>query len=90
MKVKSHKAKRGKKTVVVKAHERKDLQSRNIKSSFLEKIVEREDGSGYDIVIAGKHYPYPYLPDEKVGGVIRGTNGSSGRYYNRNIRGKYF
>ena len=90
MKIKSHKAKRGKKTVVVKSYEKKDPQSRTIKSSFLEKIVEREDGSGYDIVIGGRHYPYPYLPDEKVGGVIRGTAGSSGRYYNKNIRGKFF
>lgn len=90
MKVKSHKAKRGSKTVVVKSYEKKDPHSRNFNSSFLEKIVEREDGKGYDIVIRGKHYPYPFLPDNRVGGVIRGTNGSSGRYYNRNIKGNYY
>lgn len=88
-KVKKHIAKRGNKVVVVKQHERNQERGRKITSSFLERISER-DGGGYDITIGGKKYPYPYLPDELVGGVIRGKDNSSGRYYNLLIRGKYF
>lgn len=87
-KIKTHIAKRGNKVTVVKQHDRANKQSRSIRSSFIQSIEEGEQG--YNIVIRGKSYPYPYLPDEKVGGVIRGTNGSSGKYYNRNIKGKYF
>lgn len=88
-KISKHVAKRGSKTVVVKEHSRTDKRSRKVKSSFIDSVEENEEG-GYNIVIKGKSYPYPLLPDEKVGGVIRGTSGSSGRYYNKNIRGKFF
>jgi len=83
--VKSYKAKRGSKTVVVKQH----TKGRTLKSSFLDRISENPEG-GYTITIKGRDYPYPYLPNQKVGGIISGTNGSSGKYYNKHIRGKYF
>lgn len=88
--VSAHKSKRGNKTVSVKAHDRSIRNGRSITSSFLNSVQENEDGEGYSITIHGRSYPYPFLPDEKVGGIIRGTDGSSGRYYNKHIRGKYF
>ena len=81
MKVKSHKAKRGGKTVTVKEH----IRGSKIKSSFLDRVEENPEG-GYSVIIKGRSYPYPSMPNEKVGGIIRG----SGTYYNKHIRGKYF
>lgn len=86
MKVKSHKAKRGNKTTVVKEHTRRGSK---IRSSFLERIEENSDG-GYSVIIKGRSYPYPYMPKEKVGGILNGSSGSSGKYYNKHIRGKFF
>lgn len=83
--VKSYTAKRGKKTVKVKEHTRKKGMYRSVKSSFIDRISD--DGQGGAIVtILGRDYPYPFIPKAKVGGVIRG----GGRYYNKQIRGKYF
>ena len=81
MKVKTHKSKRGGKTVTIKEYTR----GRAIKSSFLNRVQENENG-GYSIIIRGKAYPYPYLPDSKISGVISG----GGKFYNKNIKGKYF
>ena len=81
MKVKTHKSKRGGKTVTVREY----IRGSKIKSSFLDRIEENPEG-GYSVIIKGRSYPYPYMPAEKVGGIIRG----SGTYYNKNIRGKYF
>lgn len=89
MRVKSYKAKRGGKMVAVKEHTKRPPQGRTIRSSFLEKIVENDTG-GYSVIIRGKEYPYPFLPDSRVGGLLKGTNGSPGRYYNKNIKSRYF
>ena len=85
MKVKSHIAKRGKKTVKVKEHSRKQGKHRSIKSSFLDRVGIDENGEHY-VTIMGRRYPYPLIPKEKVGGIISG----GGTYYNKHIRGKYF
>lgn len=85
MRVKSYKAKRGNKTVAVKQHNKKEPRGRAIKSSFLDRVQENENG-GYSVIIRGKAYPYPYLPDSKISGVISGR----GKFYNKNIKGKYF
>ena len=82
--VKAHKSKRGSRTVMVKEHTKK-RKFRSIKSSFLDRVSE--DGKcGYIVTIMGREYPYPFLPSDKVGGVIAG----GGKYYNKKIRGKYF
>lgn len=84
-KVKSHIAKRGNKTVRVKEHTRKKTYHRNVKSSFIDRVSD--DGQGGAIVtILGRDYPYPFIPKEKVGGLVR----SGGSYYNKKIRGRYF
>lgn len=82
MKVKKHISKRGNKTVVVREHTKR---YRSVQSSFIDRISENPDG-GYIVTILGKDYPYPLLPDEKVGGLV----GGRGKYYNKTIRGKYF
>tara|TARA_Y100000034_G_scaffold29728_1_gene36154 strand:+ start:30270 stop:30536 length:267 start_codon:yes stop_codon:yes gene_type:complete len=85
--VKSYTAKRGNKKVKVKAHN-KNVRSRNLTSSFMDKIKENPDGDGMVITILGRDYPYPYLPKGKVASLM--ASKSKGKYYNRNIRGKFF
>ena len=87
MRVNSYTAKRGSKTVSVTAHTKKDRRFRSVTSSCVDRVSEGENG-GMSITIRGKEYPYPYLPSDKVGGLINAS--SSGRYYNKNIRGRYF
>lgn len=87
IKVKSYTAKRGSKTTVVREHTK--AKFRTVRSSFIDRISEDGEG-GYIITIKGKDYPYPYLPDFMVGGIVRGSSGSSGKYYNKNIRSRWF
>lgn len=84
IRVSSHKAKRGKKTVVVKEHNKKQ-RFRSVNSSFIDRVSERPEG-GYTITIKGRDYPYPLLPNEKVGSLVSGR----GTYYNKTIRGRFF
>jgi len=70
----------------VSSHDRA-TKGRNIRSSFLERI-EGDGKGGYTILIKGKRYPYPLLTKSRTGGII--TAGSSGKYYNKHIRGRYF
>ena len=88
MRVKGYSAKRGNKTVAVAPHTKADkARGRNLpKSSCINRISEGEEGMV--ITIRGKEYPYPLLPDVKVSGLINAK--SAGRFYNKNIRGKYF
>ena len=85
MKVKGHKSKRGNKVVSVKEHDRK-LKYRSVDSSFIDRISENSGGEGYVITIKGVDYPYPFLPNPMVGGLVRGR----GKYYNHKIRSNYF
>ena len=82
IKVKGHTAKRGTKTIVVKPYSRKIT-----KSSCINEVGIREDGSRY-ITIRGREYDYPYLPNEKIGSLVRVK--SAGRFYNKNIKGNYY
>lgn len=86
--VKGYKAKRGSKTVAVAPHTKTDkARGRNLpKSSCINRISEGEEGMV--IKIRGVEYPYPLLSDDRVSGLINAK--SAGRYYNKNIRGKYF
>ena len=86
MKVKAYKAKRGSGVVTVSAHEKG--RGRNLpRSSCINRVSEGE-GGGMVITIRGQQYPYPLLPTDKVSGVVNAD--SAGRYYNKNIRGKFF
>jgi len=69
----------------VKAHTKG--RGRNLKSSFMDRVSEGEDGNMV-ITILGREYPYPLLPKDRVGGLVRAK--SAGKYYNKNIRGRYF
>lgn len=89
--VPKHTSTRAGKAVTVKAYSRNTtpgetrLKFRSVNSSFIDRISQNPDG-GYTITIKGRDYPYPFLPNEKVGGLINGH----GKYYNKQIRGNYF
>ena len=89
MRIKGYSAKRGNKTVAVAPHTKADkARGRNLpKSSCINRISEGEK-QGMVITVRGKEYPYPFMPDEKVAGLMSAK--SAGRYYNKNIRGKFF
>jgi len=83
MKVRSHIAKRGNKVVSVREYTKGRFRSVN--SSFIDRVSENKDG-GYIVTIKGRDYPYPFLPNEKIGGLVSGGGG----YYNKGVRGRYF
>lgn len=84
IRVKGHTSKRGSKAVNVSPHNRSN-RYRTVRSSFIESISESEDG-GYLITINGIDYPYPELPNSMVSGLVR----VGGKYYNKNIRSRFF
>lgn len=81
-KVKSHISKRGNKIVKVRAYVRNTPRS-----SCINSLGVREDGTKY-ITLRGVEYDYPELPNNRINGIIRAK--SMGRYYNKNIRGKFY
>lgn len=100
--VKSYKAKRGSKTVTIKPHSRtgektnfKKYELASIKqgkyvktkSSFIDRVEERPDG-GLNVIIKGRSYPYPYAGKPQLVGMV--SSKSTGSFYNKNIRGKFF
>lgn len=80
--IKGYIAKRGKKIVSIKPYIRKTTRS-----SCINEVGIKEDGTRY-ITIRGREYSYPYLPDDKIGGLVKAK--SIGRYYNKNIKGNFY
>lgn len=100
--VRSYKAKRGNKTVTVRSYskrgEKKNFRKYelasikqgkyvNTKSSFIDRVEESPEGGLY-VVIKGRRYPYPYAGKPQLKGMV--ASKSTGSFYNKNIRGKYF
>lgn len=100
--VRSYRAKRGKRTITVRSHarggEKKNFlkyelasikQGRYVKtkSSFIDRVEQSPEGGLY-VVIMGVRYPYPFAGKPQLRGMV--ASKSTGSYYNKNIRGKYF
>lgn len=85
--IRGHTASRKGKIVSIRGHSRDIKYSRSIISSCVNAVKQDAGGNNY-ITIRGVDYPYPLLPKERVSGVVNA--GSAGKYYNKNIRGRYF